>query len=223
MLRPHDLIARGLMFPGASRVPHIVGIGGTTRPGSSSEAALRYALRHAELLGATTEAIAGPLLDLPHYDSSTEHRTLSAKRLVQSLRRADGVIISTPAYHGGLSGMIKNALDYVEDMRADDRVYLDARSVGIIVSAYGAQALGTTIVGVRSIVHALRGWPTPLAAAINSATERFEKGKPTTDETSVQLQTVARQVVQFAAMTLATTECDETPDRDHVAATRAAS
>ena len=112
MLDTKDFAARGLMLPERSRAPHVVGIGGTTRPGSSSEAALRYALRHAERLGATTEIIAGPLLDLPHYDSSTQHRTMSAKRLVQSLRRADGVIISSPAYDGGLSGMIKNALDY---------------------------------------------------------------------------------------------------------------
>ncbi|RST83513.1 NADPH-dependent oxidoreductase [Aquibium carbonis] len=178
--------------------PHIVGIGGTTRIGSSSETALRYTMGLMAELGATTELIVGPLLDLPMYDPSDDHRSPSARRLVQSLRRADGIIIATPAYHGGMSGVIKNALDYVEDMRADHRPYFDGRAVGIVVSAYGAQALGTTLVGVRSIVHALRGWPTPFAAALNAQNRPFENGLPANEEVAGQLETVARQVHGFA-------------------------
>lgn len=189
--------------------PHIVGIGGTTRIGSSSETALRYALAAAERLGASTEMIVGPLLDLPMYDPSDEHRSPSARRLVQSLRRADGVIISTPSYHGALSGVIKNALDYVEDMRVDARPYFDGRAVGVIVTAFGAQALGTTLVGVRSIVHALRGWPTPFGAALNSQNKPFENGLPANRDVELQLETVAAQVVRFAAIQHAITE-DET-------------
>jgi FMN reductase len=178
--------------------PHIVGIGGTTRIGSSSETALRYTLGLIAEMGATTELIVGPLLDLPMYDPSDDHRSPSARRLVQSLRRADGIVIATPAYHGGMSGVIKNALDYVEDMRADHRPYFDGRAVGIVVSAYGAQALGTTLVGVRSIVHALRGWPTPFAAALNAQNRPFENGLPANADVAGQLETVARQVHGFA-------------------------
>jgi len=188
--------------PGAARgAPiHVVGIGGTTRIGSSSEVALRLSLAAAAERGATTELISGPLLDLPLYDPSNEHRSLSARRLVQSLRRADGIIISTPSYHGALSGMIKNALDYVEDMRADPLPYFEGRAVGTIVCAYGAQALGTTLVSVRSIVHALRGWPTPYAAAFNSADKPFVDSVPASPEIAAQLDVVAEQVVRFAAM-----------------------
>lgn len=190
---------RAQLHTGGSR-PHIVGIGGTTRIGSSSETALRYALGAAARIGATTELIAGPLLDLPMYDPSDEHRSPSARRLVQSLRRADGIIISTPSYHGALSGVIKNALDYTEDMRNDGRPYFDGRAIGVIVTAFGAQALGTTLVGVRSIVHALRGWPTPFAATLNSQNKPFENGLPANAEIEAHLDTVAAQVVQFAAL-----------------------
>ena len=151
--------------PSAKR-PHVVGLGGTTRIGSSSEAALRYTMGQIAEMGASTELIAGPLIDLPMYDPADAHRSPSARRLVQSLRRADGVVIATPSYHGALSGVIKNALDYVEDLRGDARPYFDGRAVGILITAHGAQALGTTLVGVRAIVHALRGWPTPFAATL---------------------------------------------------------
>ena len=182
------------------RAAHIVGIGGTTRIGSSSETALRYVLSECKALGATTELISGPLLDLPMYDPSDDHRSPSARRLVQSLRNADGIIVSSPSYHGALSGVIKNALDYVEDMRDDPRPYFDGRAVGIVVTAFGAQGLGTTLVGLRSIIHALRGWPTPYAAAINSQEKPFANGRPANAEVESQLGTVASQVVQFAAM-----------------------
>ena len=183
--------------------PHIVGIGGTTRIGSSSEAALRCALKCAEAEGATVELIAGPLLDLPHYDPSDEHRSPSALRLVKSLRSADGIIISTPSYHGGISGMIKNALDYAEDMRDDQEPYFEGRSVGLIVSAYGAQALGITMASTRSIIHALRGWPTPYAATLNSAEKPFENGLPANESVAEQLRIVAQQTIEFAQMKMA--------------------
>jgi FMN reductase len=190
------------MFDGpaksSAKRPHIVGLGGTTRIGSSSEAALRYTMGQIAEMGASTELIAGPLIDLPMYDPADAHRSPSARRLVQSLRRADGVVIATPSYHGALSGVIKNALDYVEDLRGDARPYFDGRAVGILITAHGAQALGTTLVGVRAIVHALRGWPTPFAATLNGQSRPFENGLPANEEVAGQLRTVAQQVYEFA-------------------------
>jgi hypothetical protein len=40
----------------------------------------------------------------------------------------------------------------------DDRVYLEGRSVGCIVCAEGAQAMGTTMMALRAVVHALRAF-----------------------------------------------------------------
>ena len=82
MLDLNDLFVSRSGFGGFR--PHIVGIGGTTRIGSSSEIALRCTLSAMEAMGATTEVIVGPLLDLPMYDPSHEHRSPSARRLVQS-------------------------------------------------------------------------------------------------------------------------------------------
>jgi FMN reductase len=97
--------------------------------------------------------------------------------------------------------MLKNVLDYVEDLRDDARPYLDGRSVGVIVCAYGAQAIGTTLVSVRSVVHALRGWPTPVGVGINSATSSFDAGFACSDPAVTEsLARLAEQVVDFAQM-----------------------
>lgn len=180
--------------------PYIVGIGGTPRLGSTAEMALRHCLKAAEAEGAEVELIAGPALELPIFDPGNPHRPPAARRLVQSLRRADGIVLSSPAYHGTMSGMIKNALDYVEDLRDGPAPYLESRPVGCIVCADGIQAIGTALVTMRSIIHSLRGWPTPFAATVNSTAKPFAPGKPLDEQIAVQLAKVAEQVMEFAEM-----------------------
>jgi FMN reductase len=185
-----------------SSKPLIVGLGGTTRPGSSSELATRAALRIAERLGAETELYGGTALYMPMYAPETPFRTPEARRMVEALRKADGIILCSPGYHGTISGLIKNALDYAEDLRADDRPYFDRRAVGCIVCAAGPQAIGTTLGAMRDIVHALRGWPTPLGVAIDTGGGRaFDAaGEPADPQVRERLETMTRQVVDFAGM-----------------------
>jgi FMN reductase len=179
--------------------PLVVGIGGTLRDGSTSERALRLALTEAARLGAKTQIFAGQSLNLPHYD--TIERTEHATSLVEALRTADGVIIATPSYHGSISGLVKNAIDYTEDLRADARSYLAGRAVGAIVCAGGAQAMGATLGTLRTIVHALRGWPTPFSVVINAAQKPFSADGACSDPIiAQQLAFVAEQVVEFARM-----------------------
>ena len=79
-------------------------------------------------------------------------------KLVSALREADAVVVGSPGYHGAVSGLVKNALDYIEDLREDPRVYLDNTPWGCISCAYGWQAAVGTLGQLRSIGHALRAW-----------------------------------------------------------------
>ena len=185
--------------------PFIVGIGGTTRSGSTSERALAVALARAQTLGCDTQAFGAGDMPSEPYDPAAPGRSPQAQAMVEALRRADGVIIATPAYHGGISGLVKNAIDFTEDMRADPRVYLEGRAVGCIVCAEGAQAMGTTMVSLRAIVHALRGWPTPYGAAIASSTKPFGGPDRQPDPAAIKAcETVGDEVARFALMSLAT-------------------
>jgi FMN reductase len=143
--------------------PLIVGIGGTTRQDSGTERALVSALAHAQAAGCETRLFGGANLALlPIYDPADQTGAVARQTLVEAVRNCDGLIIASPGYHGSISGMVKNALDGLEDLRCDKRPYLDGRAVGLIVTADGAQAGGSTLAALRAIVHALRGWPTPL-------------------------------------------------------------
>jgi FMN reductase len=154
---------------GGASAPLIVGIGGTARPNSSTERLLRVALADAEAAGARTRLFAADALDLPPYDPSRHPTPVSpARELIETLAVSAGVVIASPGYHGGISGQLKNAIDYIEDLREAEIPYLEGRAVGIIVCASGWQATSTTLASIRSVVHALRGWPTPLGVAVNS-------------------------------------------------------
>ena len=90
--------------------PLVVGIGGTTRDHSSTDRALRLALSAAEDAGARTFLFGEPFLSrLPHFAPENRGRTEEQLQLVQTVRKADGLIIASPGYHGGVSGLVKNA------------------------------------------------------------------------------------------------------------------
>lgn len=181
--------------------PYIVGLGGTTRAGSSSEVALRCALSAAERAGARTLLLAGPDIELPMYAPERSERSPAAAAVVSALRDCHGVIVASPGYHGSISGLVKNALDYVEDLRGDAAPYFDGRAVGCIACAFGWQATGSTLAALRSIVHALRGWPTPIGVAINTSSKIFDADGACLDAAvSKQLELMAMQVVEFARM-----------------------
>lgn len=181
--------------------PFIVGIGGSTRRSSSTDKALSLALASAAAMGAKTRLFSGADLLLPPYDYDDSAGMAAANPMLAALKTCDGILLASPSYHGSISGLLKNALDYVEALRAGDTPYFDGKAVGCIALASGWQGVGTTLVTMRSVVHALRGWPTPMGAAINTTTPFVDAdGECTDPSVKFQLETLARQVVEFCEM-----------------------
>ncbi|HEX6968208.1 MAG TPA: NAD(P)H-dependent oxidoreductase [Micromonosporaceae bacterium] len=176
----------------------MLALGGTVRPQSTTEAALRYCLKVLRDVGVETELLGGQDLLLPVYDPANPGRDPRARRLLAAVRRADAVILATPAYHACVSGLVKNALDYLEELRAEDPPYLAGRAVGCIVTSRGPQAGGTTLTALRSIVHALRGWPTPLGVVINTAMPVFDETGEPLDPVVRRLDILTREVLAGA-------------------------
>ena len=179
-----------------TKKPFILGLGGTTNPVSSTEQALAIALKAAEDAGAETALFGSDrMMALPHYRSDPAGLNQTGEELVALVRRADGLILSSPGYHGTVSGLVKNAIDYIEETAGDDRIYLDGLPIGLIVTAYGWQAVGSTLAALRSIVHSLRGWPTPMGVGINASGGIFNDGVCTEEGVNEQLRLVAQQVM----------------------------
>ncbi len=160
---------------------------------------MRHVLNAAARAGARTKMISGQLLELPLYQPDNPARTEQARILVAELAQADGIVIGSPGYHGSISGLVKNALDYAEDLRGDARPYFSGRAVACIATAGGWPAAVNTLNALRDVVHALRGWPTPMGAAINSSESVFDPtGGCIAPRVAQVLDAMAEEVMRFA-------------------------
>ena len=177
----------------------IVAIGGTMRPGSSTERALAVAAEAARDEGVEVLTFDGTYIaHLPHY-RGPQWSEANGKELIDAVRQADGILLASPGYHGTVSGMVKNAIDYLEELASDQRPYLEGRPMGLIVTAFGHQAANSGMTTLRTIAHALRGWPTPFGAAIKVGADSFHANGACLDPSiQGQLELVGRQVAQAA-------------------------
>jgi FMN reductase len=181
--------------------PLAVGIGGTLGGVSTTERALSACLDALAEQGFETQLFGGEALGrLPLYAPGDTARTAEEQAFVAAVRQASAVVIASPGYHGGVSGVVKNALDLLEETSRDARPYLTDLPVGLIATAAGWQATGTTLSALRDIAHALRGWPTPFGAALNTGESRLlDPGAAGDQAARRQLQLVAAQVARFAS------------------------
>jgi FMN reductase len=160
---------------------------------------MQFVLEAVARAGARTKLICGLELQLPMYQPENADRSIAASNLVSQLAQADGIILGSPGYHGSISGLVKNALDYAEDLRSDVRPYFSGRAVGCIATAAGWPGAINTLSSLRDIVHALRGWPTPLGAAINSSERVFdETGQCLVPRVAEMLEIIAAEIIGFA-------------------------
>ena len=178
--------------------PFIVAVGGTTRPGSSTEKALRRVLAFAEAKGARVELFSGDAIDLPMFRPEVAKRDERTSAVIEALRTADGIVLGSPGYHGGVSGLVKNVLDYIEDLRGDARCYLDGRAVGCVGTGAGWQGAGASLNALRAIVHALRGWNTPMGIVVNTIQPCFDTEGKGLERLEDQFELMADQILGFA-------------------------
>lgn len=171
----------------------IVGVGGALS-GSSTESALTTALECCQRHGFQVRLFGSQELGrLPLY-LPTERRDPDIRDFVEHISSADGLLIATPSYHGAVSGLVKNALDYVEDTSKSASPYFNDKPVGLIAVAGGAQGAASAMSSLRTIVHSLRGWPTPFGASICPKRGSFVDGNCKDPEISLAIKLVADQV-----------------------------
>ena len=174
----------------------VVGLGGSLAGHSTSRAALEIALEGARESGARTELLDIRELALPFYDPGIKNPPESVQRLCRLVGEADGLVWSSPLYHGTISGAFKNALDWLQLLSDRQPAYLTDKVVGLISTAGGVQGL-QAVNTMEFVVRALRGWAVPLVLPIAQAWKVFdESGKPHDPKLAEQLQALGREVAR---------------------------
>jgi NAD(P)H-dependent FMN reductase len=92
----------------------ILGVNGSLRAGSTADRALRFALAALTAEGAICEAF--EIASLPLFDQRDEDQYPAAVAAWRAAcAAADGLVVTTPSFHGSLPGGLKNALDFIDE------------------------------------------------------------------------------------------------------------
>ncbi|MFI5642407.1 NAD(P)H-dependent oxidoreductase [Streptomyces goshikiensis] len=149
----------------AAGTPHVVLVSGSLRAGSTSDRVAAWCARECAAQGASVRVFTGAEIDFPAYRPGLAATDARVAEFLGELRRADGVVLVSPTYHATVSGLLKNALDFVNDI-GGPLPYLDGRAIGTVAVGAGSQGAVSTLTTLRTIGHALRGWPTPVGVAV---------------------------------------------------------
>ena len=167
--------------------PTLLGISGSLRADASNRKLLREAAR---LFGPCTYVEAD--LNLPLYDGDDEAANgipESVAALSKAILEADAILVSTPEYNKGPSGVLKNALDWVS--RTGANPWAD-KPVAVMSAAAGRAG------GERAQM-VLRGFMVPFQPRIlqgpevhlaNSSNEFDDSGQLTSAHYTKTLQTL---------------------------------
>lgn len=176
----------------------IVGLGGSLARPSTSLAALEIALAGAAEHGADITLFDLHEQHLPFYSPEIKSPPACVLELVDAVHAANGLIWSSPLYHGTVSGAFKNALDWLQLLSDREPAYLTDKVVGMIATAGGIQGL-QAINTMEFVVRALRGWAVPLVIPVGRAWEVFDdEGRLSDARLQEQLRALGHEVVRAA-------------------------
>ena len=178
------------------RAVNVVGVGGSMAETSRIAGALKIVLEGAQEAGANTAAFEIANLDLPMYAPGDAAPTPAALRLADAVYLADGVVWSSPMYHGTVSGSFKNALDWLQLLSDRDPPYLANKVVGLVSTAGGVQGL-QAVNTMEFVVRALRGWAVPLVIPVPRAWQAFDdQGRARDPGVDQQLRELGAEVTK---------------------------
>lgn len=169
----------------------VVAICGSLNPNSKTRLALQIALRGAAAKGAETQ-----LIDLLDYDlvfaNGRDDYPGCVHHLREDVRRAHGVILGTPEYHGGYSGALKNALDLMGFKEFQGKI------VGLLGVAGGATGAINSLNGLRTVCRNLRAWVVPHQVSIAQAWREFDdSGRLKDSQLEARVLELGQEVARF--------------------------
>ena len=146
---------------------------GSLRAGSINKQLEKALIKRAKALGAKTSVINLNSFELPLYHGDLK-TPANVKKLIRKMKGFDAIVITTPEYNGGLTPLLKNAIDWtstVETGHITGPVYgiasatpgpmsgiMGMRQLAYILNRLGAQVIPTQVgCGVASTAFDSKG------------------------------------------------------------------
>ncbi len=102
---------------------------------------------------------------IPFFELRQPHPPQSVLQMVDVFLQSDLQIWLTPLYHGGMTGAMKNCLDWLELTARNEKPYLTDKVVGLVSWADGGQAM-QGINAMDAVAKALRAWVLPYSVPL---------------------------------------------------------
>ena len=153
----------------------ILGLAGEYRSSSKSGMLVNAALGMAEAKGAEVVFwdLAEKPLPLVGEEGCWTHPNV--KEFQSLLEACDAFFLSSPEYHGTMSGVMKNTMDWMYDKHVGGKVFG-------LMSTLGGVTNSNTLNHMRIALRWLHGWPVPEQLAIGHVKEAFDEDGNLVDE-----------------------------------------
>ncbi|MCI3927662.1 NAD(P)H-dependent oxidoreductase [Paenibacillus sp. TRM 82003] len=126
----------------------IFAIAGSNRADAGSTKLAAYVVRSLREMGAQAELFELYRRPIPYYEPDYEFGGSAAdvnlRGLLAEAEAADALVLSTPEYHGGVTGVMKNALDFLEKRHFAGKAVLSMATAGGPVAVSTLQQLQAT-------------------------------------------------------------------------------
>lgn len=160
--------------------PSILGFAGSTRRDSVNKKLVRVAIAGAADAGADVTEIDFADFPMPLYDADLHAREgfpEHAKAFKDLVAASDGLLISTPEYNHGISGVLKNAIDWAS-RRAEGEAVTSAsfqgKVAGIMSAAPGIYGGVRGLLQLRMVLTGVRVLILPEQLALTVAKKAFD-------------------------------------------------
>ena len=168
----------------------ILGVASSMRESSYSTRILKLALEKAEKRDAETKLLNLRELQLPMYHPE-QNSSPELDKVTEYVKWADAFVLASPDYHGSMSGVMKNFLDFFWSDFA-------GKTFGYICASHEK---GLTVMDqMRTAVRQCYGWSIPYGISVNSDQDFDKQGNITNKSILSRIETIARDLVVYGSI-----------------------
>ena len=164
------------------------------REDSISERLSNYVSEELKAKGVETTIFKIADSGVPLFDITLKNLPAAVEMMSIQFLEADVHIWLTPLYHGSMTGVMKNCLDWLECTATYPKPYLTGKKVGLVCWADGVQAM-QGINAMDAVAKSLRAWTVPYSVPIQRF-DLFDKNGVISDNYRGRLEILMQLLIQ---------------------------
>ena len=170
----------------------VLGVGSSMRKRSFGTKALKIVLERMEKLEAETHLLDLRKVKMPTFNPNSSMQSGNRlKEITGEVNWADVLILTTPDYHGSMSGPMKNFLDHYWQEFA-------GKTFGYICASHEK---GLTVMDqMRTAVRQCYGWSLPYGISVNGEEDFNEAGEIVSSLLDKRLRMLARDLIVYGGL-----------------------